>query len=194
MNKQEFQQNIKDMKPTNYINSITIYDAYSKGFEEAKQNVLLVSNFLAEPEKPVVPQFIAEWIEYHKEDYTKWDEEARADFVFRAINDLFRFGEGLNPWDFTIDKKFSEWTTKNAYKFITAILFGYTVKKEKLYTAKLKLTDEYLVYYASIKSLHHAKTTDNVTKREKVFHFTEDDLVKYHIWGNDNYEVKEVKE
>ena len=72
-----------------------------------------------------------------QKNYIKWDEEARADFVFRAINDLFRFGEGLNPWGFTIDEKFSEWTTKNAYKFITAILFDYTVKKEKLYTVEI---------------------------------------------------------
>ncbi len=142
--------------------------------------------------KPMVPQFVADWIEDHKGDYSKWDEEARADFVFRAINDLFRFGEGLSPWDFTIYEEFSKWTTENAYEFITAILFGYTVKKKKRYTAKLKLTDEYLVYYASIKDLHHTKTTDNVAKREKMFNFTEDDLVKYHIWGNDNYEVKEV--
>ncbi|GAA5361367.1 DUF1642 domain-containing protein [Streptococcus uberis] len=83
--------------------------------------------------KPVLPKFMADWIEDHKGDYSKWDEEARADFVFRAINDLFRFGEGLSFWDFTIDEKFSEWTTKNAYEFITAILFGYTVEKEKSY-------------------------------------------------------------
>ena len=87
--------------------------------------------------KPVVPKFVAEWIEDHKGDYSKWDEEAKADFVFRAINDLFRFGEGLSPLDFTIDEKFSEWTTKNAYKFIIAILFDYTVEKEKRYTVEI---------------------------------------------------------
>ena len=92
---------------------------------------------IAEPQKPVIPKFVAEWIEDHKGDYSKWNEEARADFVFRAINDLFRFGDGFSPWDFTINEKFSEWTTKNAYKFITAILFGYTVEKEKLYTVEI---------------------------------------------------------
>ena len=61
--------------------------------------------------KPAVPKFVAEWIEDHKGDYNKWDEEAKADFVFRSINDLFRFGEGFNPLDFTIDEKFSEWTS-----------------------------------------------------------------------------------
>ena len=80
---------------------------------------------------------MAEWIEDHKGNYNKWDKEAISDFVFRPIYDLFRFGEGLNTWDFTIDEKFSEWTTKNAYKFIAAILFGYEVEKEKLYTVEI---------------------------------------------------------
>ena len=92
---------------------------------------------IAEPKKVVVPKFVAEWIEDHKGNYNEWNEEARADFVFRAINDLFRFGDGFSPWDFTIDEKFSEWTTKNAYKFITAILFGYEIEQEKLYTVEL---------------------------------------------------------
>ena len=90
-----------------------------------------------EPQKVVVPKFVGEWIENHKEDYNRWDKEARADFVFRAIYGLFRFGEGLNTWDFTIDEKFSEWTTKNAYNFIIAILFEYTVEKEPLYTVEI---------------------------------------------------------
>ena len=96
-----------------------------------------IINQINEPKKVVVPKFVAEWIEDHKGDYNEWNEEARADFVFRAINDLFRFGEGFSPWDFTIDEKFSEWTTKNAYEFITAILFGCTVEKEKLYTVEI---------------------------------------------------------
>ena len=96
-----------------------------------------IINQIDEPQKVVVPKFVGEWIEYHKGDYNKWDEEAKADFVFRSINDLFRFGEGFSPWDFTIDEKSSEWTTKNAYKFITAILFGYEVETEKLYTVEI---------------------------------------------------------
>ena len=30
-------------------------------------------------------------------------------------------------------------------------------------------------------------------KEVKAYHFTEDDLVKYNIWGNNYYEVEEVK-
>ena len=103
----------------------------------SKKSVLNIISKIDEPQKVVVPKFVAEWIEDHKGDYSKWDEEARADFVFRAINDLFRFGEGLNPWGFTIDEKFSKWTTENAYEFIAAILLDYTVEKEKLYTVEM---------------------------------------------------------
>ena len=92
-----------------------------------------------------------------------------------------------------IDTWFDSDDNKPIETLVKMKLFGYEVKKEKLYTAKLKLTNEYLVYYASIKDLHHAKTTDNVAKREKVFHFTEDDLVKYHVWENTAYEVNEVR-
>lgn len=103
----------------------------------ALDDALDIVKQLDEPEKTVVPKFVAEWIEDHKGDYSKWDEESRADFVFRSINDLFRFEEGLSPWDFTIYEEFSKWTTENAYEFITAILFDYTVKKEKLYTVEI---------------------------------------------------------
>ena len=34
-----------------------------------------------EPQKPVVPKFVGEWIKDHKGDYNKWDEDAKADFV-----------------------------------------------------------------------------------------------------------------
>ena len=126
-----------------------------------------------EPKKPVVPKFVAEWIEDHKGDYSKWDEEARADFVFRAINDLFRFGEGLSSWDFTIDEKISEWTTKNAYEFITAILFGYTVEKEKLYTVEIGGTDSCKLFknIKTNKFLFHSGNglkgyTDRLTEKE----------------------------
>lgn len=82
-----------------------------------KRTIELISQ-IDEPHKVTIPKFVAEWIENHKGDYNKWDKEAKADFVFRSINDLFRFGDGFSPWDFTIDEKFSEWTTKNAYELL----------------------------------------------------------------------------
>lgn len=131
INKQEAIEKIKSKKISNKFLS-----NYGLGYNEALDEASYIINQIDEL-KPVVPKFVADWIEDHKGDYSKWDEEARADFVFRAINDLFRFGDGLNPWDFTIYEEFSKWTTENAYEFITAILFDYTVKKEKLYTVEI---------------------------------------------------------
>lgn len=170
MNKQEA---IKEMGK---IDGLTIKDKsvgfYIKMIPEVE--ILKIIKQIDEPEKHVVPQYVAEYIEYCKHE------------KFYALHGAYaNMDDRLKCWRFK---------GNNSELFAKAWLFSYEVEKEKRYTAKLKLTDEYLVYYASIKDLHHAKTTDNAAKRQKVFHFTEDDLVKYHIWGNDNYEVKEVEE
>lgn len=133
MNKQEVIEEIKKLEGLIILDKTINFD--SKMI--SKEKVLDIVKQLDESEKTVVPKFVAEWIEDHKGDYSKWDEESRADFVFRSINDLFRFEEGLSPWDFTIYEEFSKWTTENAYEFITAILFDYTVQKEKLYTVEI---------------------------------------------------------
>ena len=101
------------------------------------ESVIDIVSQIHKPAKIVVPKFVAEWIDGNKGYVSKWDEEGRADFVFMAINDLFRLGEGMKPLDFTIDEKVSEWMTENTYKFITAILFDYTIEKEKLYTVEI---------------------------------------------------------
>lgn len=129
MNKQEFQQNIKDMKPTNYINSInsinsiTIYDAYNEGFEEAKQNVLFGSDFLDEPEKPAVPQYVADMIIEKKKKYG----------IVDVIKNLGVFN---NPFDLVVEKQLN-WIVENQEDFVKAWLYGYEIEKEKLYTVEL---------------------------------------------------------
>lgn len=149
----------------------------------ARQNPDVTVRDKFEELKPVVPQFVADWYVDHKAGF-------ELHLSYLCIN-AQRYPE-------RVDRKVLNWYNNLENEPIRTLVnmhqFGYKVKKEKLYTAKLKLTGEYLVYYASIKDLHHDKTTDNVAKRWKVYHFTEDDLVKYHIWGNNAYEVNEVKE
>lgn len=177
MNKQEAIEKIKN------IGTFKINDTVShQQFDMVDKNkVLGVISQINEPKKVVVPQFVADWYEDDKYDFEYSLYKLCIDYNKRVLQD------DLHEWfGMDIDKPIET--------LVKMKLFGYEVEKEKRYTAKLKLTDEYLVYYASIKDLHHAKTTDNAAKRQKVFHFTEDDLVKYHIWGNDNYEVKEVEE
>lgn len=183
MNKQEFQQTIKNMKPPKFFTAITLNEAYEAGFEEAKGNALCNSCFLNEPEKPVVPQFVADWYVDHKAGF-------ELHLSYLCIN-AQRYPE-------RVDRKVLNWYNNLENEPIRTLVnmhqFGYEVEKEKLYTAKLKLTNEYLCYRPRFNALLHCIVPETTAKEIKVYHFTEDVLVKYHVWGNDTYEVTEVEE
>ncbi|HFE9155788.1 DUF1642 domain-containing protein [Streptococcus agalactiae] len=141
---------------------------------------------LDEEQKPEIPQFVADWIEEHKQMYGKWDEEDKSDFVFRAINDLFRFGADLSTYDFDVDDEFSEWTTKNAYKFITAILFGYTVEKEKLYTVEIPNPNAPIGYHSKLAKNLKGEIVIEVQEwmnRTEYYQLTEQEIRKDFDWA-----------
>lgn len=121
MNKQEFQQKIKDMKPPKFFNAITLREAYEAGFEEAKGNALCDSCFLNEPEKPVIPKYVADWIEWCK----KHKVTLLGSIIAVCNNKNIR----------TLDA--SGWATKNQETFTKAWFYGYKVEKEKLYTVEI---------------------------------------------------------
>ena len=117
MNKQEFQQTIKNMKPPKFFTAVTINEAYEAGFEEAKGNALCNSCFLNEPEKPVVPKFVAEYIEYCKHE------------KFYALHGAYdNMDDRLKCWRFK---------GNNSELFAKAWLYGYEVEKEQMYTVEI---------------------------------------------------------
>ena len=144
----------------------------------ARQNPDVTVRDKFEELKPVVPQFVADWYEEHKDNF----EDS---IQFLCVH-------GCLP-----KRKIDTWFDNDDNKPIETLVmmhrFGYQVNKEKLYTAKLKLTNEYLVYESQFGDLLHYKVPDSSAKEVKAYHFTEDDLVKYNIWGNNYYEVEEVK-
>jgi hypothetical protein len=173
MNKQEAIEKIKN-------------DNSLQGGLVEKSRAIYCIEQIQEPKKVVVPNFVAERLEKNKRHYKKWDEEARADFVIRYISDLFRFGEGLNPWYFTIDEKFSEWTNKSAYEFIIAILFGYEVEKEPLYTVEIPDPNSYVDYrYLSRNDNGICLDASNDTKwkRKKRNQLTEAEIKQDFEWA-----------
>lgn len=91
----------------------------------------LVYKNVDEPQKPVVPQFVAEWYEKHKDslEFCIWD------YVYR--------------FDMQEDTSFKEWfnepKTEPFQTLVNMHQFGYTVEKEKRYMVKLKAVDQYLV-------------------------------------------------
>lgn len=118
MNKQEFQQTIKNMKPPKFFTAITLNEAYEAGFEEAKGNALCNSCFLNEPEKQLVPRCVADMIVKRKQQGSS---------LVTALVTLGAF-EDARKWIRKGD---------NGDIFAKAWLFGYEVKKDKLYTVEI---------------------------------------------------------
>lgn len=124
MNKQEFQQTIKNMKPPKFFTAITLGGAYEAGFEEAKGNALYNSCFINEPEKPVVPQYVADFYEENKDDLEYSLYKLCIDFREQKLR------ADLHGW-------FNDDNHKCIETLVKMKLFGYEVEKEKLYTVEL---------------------------------------------------------
>ena len=75
-----------------------------------------------EIDKPVIPQFVADWIE------SLYDEGGSE---YTAIGIMLGFTSKH-------DKPVHDWFVYNKDTFITAVIFGYEVEKEPLYYAKIK--------------------------------------------------------
>ena len=88
-----------------------------------------------EIDKPVIPQYVADWIEsLYDEGGSKYD----------TILIMFEYG--------TIhDKPVHEWFVQNKDEFITAVMHGYDIQVESLYYAKIKgcelIGDEHEIMY-----------------------------------------------
>lgn len=75
-----------------------------------------------EIEKPVIPQFVADWIE------SLYDEGGSE---YTAIGIMLGFTSKH-------DKPVHDWFVYNKDTFINAVMFGYEVEQEPLYYAKIK--------------------------------------------------------
>lgn len=123
---------------------------YRAGYKQGKlegewvgQQLKDADKIRQELNKPVVPQFVADWYEEHKDDF----EIA----LFRCIDHIPSvYNEGdLN--------EFEEWIidgeTKPLQTLVNMHQFGYTVEKEKRYRVKMKghIQENILVYGYGVK-------------------------------------------
>lgn len=124
----------------------------------------VITDLLEKP-KVKLPKYIADKIEYCK--------DAEGHGLFHAMDYCFGY------------KDSAEWLEYNQETFARAWLDGYDIEKKKLYTAKLKLTDEYLAY-----------DNDNVeyyfTDEEMASKFTEEEFKKMKFWDNPAFKVEEA--
>lgn len=77
-----------------------------------------------EPEKPVVPEYVADMIVEKKE---------QKNGIVETIKNL---GVYNNPFNCIIEKQL-KWITENQEDFAKAWLYGYEIEKDKLYTVEL---------------------------------------------------------
>ena len=130
MNKQELIKHFEEME-------------YVSVSQMGKKAFIDMIEQLDEPQKPVVPQFVADWYEENKDDFET--------NLFRTV-DLIPtcYEEG----DLS---EFEEWLVDNHTEPFQTLVnmhqFGYDVKKERRYTVKMRTTKQPLFYNSLEKKL-----------------------------------------
>lgn len=126
MNKQEVVEKIKKIEGLNILDKIINFDSEMV----SKKKVLNIIKQLDEPEKPVVPKFVAEWIESQKESFS----DSSAIDMYDNLTLDNNGGYYHEVW---------LWVIAHHHDFIKAWHDGYTVEKEPGYTVKIKGIEEY---------------------------------------------------
>ena len=110
---------------------------YREGYEQGKfegswvgQQLKDADKILQQLNKPVIPQFVADWIEVCKEHLTSSLYLAMTPSFLKSNN------QGI---------ELTLWIKKNEETFARAWLDGYEVEKEKLYFVKITAAEQYLV-------------------------------------------------
>lgn len=118
MNKQELIKKLKELLTT--PSEVEGYD-FEYGHDFAIERAIALAEQLDEPEKPVVPKYVADWIEWCKKNNITFLGACTAIFNNKNIRSLDASG----------------WATKNQETFAKAWFYDYEVEKEKLYTVEI---------------------------------------------------------
>lgn len=119
INKQEVIEKIEACKSPFTSEDDTIFN-YGLG------KALSIIKQLDEPEKPVVPQFVAYWYENNKDG-----------FEFNIYSLCVEFHDNPTKLDDRIRRWFSSTGNNSIQTLVAMHFFGYEVEKEKLYTVEL---------------------------------------------------------
>lgn len=118
MKKQEVIDGIENAIPDYILND------FQRGKETGLTYALELVEELDEPENPVIPQFVADWYEGHKNNFEYNLYRLCINFHERKLH------EDLHEW-FNNDKN------KPIEVLVLMHKFGYEVEKEKLYTVEI---------------------------------------------------------
>lgn len=140
MNKQEVIKEVKTLKPDEqnlHEYQPEEWEAFKDGFDDAKCYAELAVEKLDEPEKPVLTKAEAEWVENLTEFFDTPD----------ALYYITRCGYSEYPftfdfWGDTYELPIEEGIeygelNKIRERLVNAVVYGYEVEKEKLYTVEI---------------------------------------------------------
>lgn len=138
MNKQEAIEKLKSKAKPHWLDEEIYGDSCIKSVELCM--AIEIVNQIDEPEKPVVPQFVAEWYEKNKDDLEYNLYKLCTDFREQKLR------EDFHGW-------FNDDNNKSIETLVLMHKFGYEVEKEKLYTVEMPNpnSDDHLVLRKNIK-------------------------------------------
>ena len=153
---------------------------YEDGLRYAKGIISQID----EPEKPVIPQFVADWIKKCK--------------TFKNFAVSLSFVLQPSVWEANrLSDECIEWLTdaENQDIFARAWLDGYEVEKEKMYTARLKVVTIKKAGYLNRHNKNGSITIDTsyTAGGQYQVYFTRSELEELGIWNNPAFEIEEVK-
>lgn len=179
MNKQEAIDKIEKLKGLNIKEKNLILDIEMI----PKGDVLEIIEQIDEPERPVVPQFVADFYESIKDDFEGGVYELCAQFY----EDESELSDRLYWWF-----KFS--ANKPIQTLVNMHQFGYEVEKEKLYTVKFSNEDFGKIYIGIFKAVNKFGISSLPLNDDDIkAWFTEDELKRFKFWDNPAFEIKEVE-
>lgn len=127
-----------------------------------------------QPEKPVIPQYVADYIDSEQNSWST-------------------LSEALDNMD--DEKRILDWFYVNSETFAKAWLYGYEVEKEKLYTVKFSNEDFGKTYIGIIKTANKIGiSTVPINDECSKCYFTKSELEEFKFWNNPAFEIKEVTE
>lgn len=157
---------------------------HKNGLCEGLKDSIKVVEQIDEPEKPVVPQFVADFYESIKDDF----EVGVYELCVQFYEDESEPSTNLYRW-------FDRDDSKPIETLVNMKLFGYEVEKEKFYTARLKLISVKKYSYINIEKDEKElfiSDSDGLTDVYQT-HFTQAELEELDIWDNPAFEIEEVK-
>ena len=137
MNKQEI---IKKLESIKAIGN----DAIAACYNESMNAGITLMKKIDEPQKPVIPQLVAGWLEKSTDPFTK--AEKIAYLIKSKDGDSYYFCDWFVRDGIVTQEQGEEllaWATRQSYETLLSLYNGYEVEKEPLYEVTINLDRKY---------------------------------------------------